>query len=37
VAWAAQGGGVESLSLEALKNRVDMTLIDMVSGHGVMG
>jgi len=37
VAQAAQGGGVESLSLEVLKNRVDVALRDVVSGRGVMG
>ena len=37
MAQAAQGGGVESPSLEVLKNRVDVAPRDVVSGHGVIG
>ena len=34
MAQAAQGEAVESPSLEVLKNRVDVTLRAVVSGHG---
>ena len=34
MAQAAQGGGVESPSLEVFKSRGDVALRDMVSEHG---
>ena len=34
MAQAAQGGGVESPSLEVFKSRGDVALRDMVRGHG---